>query len=88
MARQDALSAHLVLLNGPVLPMDAHDTVTQAVAVRDGRVVAVGSTAEIKSLARAGRLPVRVQMLIRVIELNFSKHSLLDLGLVHGMGSK
>ena len=39
-------------------------------------------------LARAGRLPVRVQMLIRVIESNFSKHSLLDLGLVHGMGSE
>lgn len=39
-------------------------------------------------LARAGRLPVRVQMLIRVIESNFSKHSLLDLGFVHGMGSE
>jgi predicted amidohydrolase YtcJ len=39
-------------------------------------------------LARAGRLPVRVQMLIRVIESNFDKHSLLDLGLVHGMGSE
>jgi predicted amidohydrolase YtcJ len=39
-------------------------------------------------LARTGRLPVRVQMLIRVIESNFSKHSLLDLGLVHGMGSE
>jgi predicted amidohydrolase YtcJ len=39
-------------------------------------------------LARAGRLPVRVQMLIRVIESNFNKHSLLDLGLMHGMGSE
>jgi predicted amidohydrolase YtcJ len=39
-------------------------------------------------LARAGRLPVRVQMLIRVIESNFNKHSLLDLGLLHGMGSE
>jgi predicted amidohydrolase YtcJ len=39
-------------------------------------------------LARAGRLPVRVQMLIRVIESNFSKQSLIDLGLVHGMGSE
>jgi predicted amidohydrolase YtcJ len=39
-------------------------------------------------LARTGRLPVRVQMLIRVIESNFSKHSLLDLGMVHGMGSE
>jgi len=39
-------------------------------------------------LARAGRLPVRVHMLIRVIESNFGKHSLLDLGLVHGLGSE
>ena len=39
-------------------------------------------------LARAGRLPVRVQMLIRVIESSFSKESLLDLGLVHGLGSE
>jgi predicted amidohydrolase YtcJ len=39
-------------------------------------------------LARTGRLPVRVHMLIRVIESNFNKHSLLDLGLVHGLGSE
>jgi predicted amidohydrolase YtcJ len=39
-------------------------------------------------LARAGRLPVRVHMLMRVIESNFNKHSLLDLGLVHGLGSE
>jgi predicted amidohydrolase YtcJ len=39
-------------------------------------------------LARAGRLPVRVHLLIRVIESNFPKHSLLDLGLVHGLGSE
>jgi predicted amidohydrolase YtcJ len=39
-------------------------------------------------LARAGRLPVRVHMLMRVIESNFNKHSLYDLGLVHGLGSE
>jgi predicted amidohydrolase YtcJ len=39
-------------------------------------------------LARAGRLPVRVQMLMRVIESSFNKQSLLDLGFVHGMGSE
>src|SRR5438105_5757180 len=39
-------------------------------------------------LARVGRLPVRVHMLMRVIESNFNKHSLLDLGLVHGLGSE
>jgi predicted amidohydrolase YtcJ len=40
-----------------------------------------------QELARAGRLPVRVQFLVRVIESNFSKESLLDLGLLHGLGS-
>jgi predicted amidohydrolase YtcJ len=39
-------------------------------------------------LARAGRLPVRVHMLVRVIESNFNKHSLHDLGLMHGLGSE
>ena len=39
-------------------------------------------------LARAGRLPVRMHMLIRVIESSFSKPSLHDLGLVHGFGSE
>jgi predicted amidohydrolase YtcJ len=38
-------------------------------------------------LARAERLPVRVQMIVRVIESNFEKRSLLDLGLLHGFGS-
>ena len=38
-------------------------------------------------LARQNRLPVRVQMVMRVIESNFRKRSLLDLGLVQGFGS-
>ncbi len=38
-------------------------------------------------LARQNRLPVRVQMIMRVIESNFQKKSLLDLGLVQGFGS-
>ncbi|HZU06838.1 MAG TPA: amidohydrolase [Chloroflexota bacterium] len=39
-------------------------------------------------LAASGRLPVRVHMLLRVIESKFSKESLLDLGLVHGLGNE
>ncbi len=38
-------------------------------------------------LARQDRLPVRVQMLVRVIESAFAKWSLLDLGLLQGFGS-
>lgn len=40
-----------------------------------------------QQLARQGSLPLRVQLLIRVIESRFSKESLLDLGLVQGFGS-
>jgi predicted amidohydrolase YtcJ len=38
-------------------------------------------------LERTGRLPVRVQIVPRVIESSFSKESLLDLGILHGFGS-
>jgi predicted amidohydrolase YtcJ len=49
------------------------------------------SKAEVQAyqlLARAGRLPMRVPMLLRVIESNFNKQSLLDLGLMHGFGAE
>lgn len=49
----------------------------------------VVSAKEIKAyvnLSNAGRLPVRVQLLIRVIESKVSKESLLDLGFLHGFG--
>jgi len=41
----------LVLLNGQVLTVDPQFTVAEAVAVRDGRILAVGSTAAIRRLA-------------------------------------
>src|SRR5215831_15219943 len=53
MATHPALAADLVLINGQVLTMDAHDTVAQAVAVRDGKIVALGTTAEVELLAGA-----------------------------------
>jgi predicted amidohydrolase YtcJ len=40
----------LVLVNGQVLTVDAQFTVAEAVAVRDGRILAVGSTPEIRRL--------------------------------------
>jgi hypothetical protein len=40
----------LVLLNGQVLTVDAQRTVAQAVAMRGGRILAVGSNAEIRRL--------------------------------------
>jgi predicted amidohydrolase YtcJ len=43
----------LVLINGKVLTLDERSTVTEAIAVRDGKILATGSSASIKSLAGA-----------------------------------
>src|SRR5262245_8913621 len=48
------LAADLLLLNGRVLTMDAKQTVAQAVAVRDGKIVAVGASRDVEPLAGAG----------------------------------
>jgi len=47
----EELGADLVLVNGKVITVDRSDTVAEAVAVRDGRILKVGTTAEIKLLA-------------------------------------
>jgi len=41
-----------ILVNGKVITVDARDTIAEAVAISGGRIVAVGTTADIK--ARAG----------------------------------
>ena len=40
--------ADLVLLNGKIITVDAADRIAQAVAVRDGRIVAVGTDQEVE----------------------------------------
>ncbi|MFQ6053067.1 MAG: amidohydrolase, partial [Candidatus Bathyarchaeia archaeon] len=47
----DELVADLVLVNGKVVTVDPLDTVAEAVAVRDGRILKVGTTAEVERLA-------------------------------------
>ena len=47
----DDLGADLVLLNGKIVTVDPSGTVAEAVAVRDGRFLKVGSSKEIKLLA-------------------------------------
>jgi imidazolonepropionase-like amidohydrolase/2-keto-3-deoxy-L-rhamnonate aldolase RhmA len=44
-------SVDLVLINGTVITVNARGTVAQAIAVEDGRIVAVGSTTQIRALA-------------------------------------
>jgi predicted amidohydrolase YtcJ len=48
--RAAAPTADLVLLNGRILTVDAHDTVAQALAVKDGRIERVGDTASVRRL--------------------------------------
>ncbi|MDX1390695.1 MAG: Asp-tRNA(Asn)/Glu-tRNA(Gln) amidotransferase subunit GatC, partial [Acidobacteriota bacterium] len=45
------LEADRVLVNGNIITVDARDSVVEALAIRGGRIVAVGTTAEIEALA-------------------------------------
>jgi predicted amidohydrolase YtcJ len=44
-------AADRILVNGRILTVDAADRVAEAIAIRDGRILAVGTTAEIERLA-------------------------------------
>jgi predicted amidohydrolase YtcJ len=41
----------LILINGKIITVDAHDSIAQAVAIHDGKIVAVGSNEEIRKRA-------------------------------------
>jgi predicted amidohydrolase YtcJ len=47
-------AADTLLVNGKIVTVDDRFTIAQAVAIKDGRIVAVGKTAEITKLADAG----------------------------------
>src|SRR5579872_1525736 len=54
-AQQTELNAPtLVLLNGKILTMDGQSKIAEAVAIRDGRFLAVGDNATIRSMAASG----------------------------------
>jgi hypothetical protein len=55
-----AQSADTILLNGKIVTLDAKSSVVQAVAIRGGRIMAVGSNDEIKKLAGASTKTVDV----------------------------
>lgn len=48
------LRADMVLVNGKILTVDPQDTIVEAVAVKDGRVLATGTTSEIMELSGEG----------------------------------
>src|SRR5262245_37997830 len=49
-----AQDADTVLLNGKVITLDASAPLAEALAVRDGRIIAVGRSADIRELAGSG----------------------------------
>ena len=49
----DLNSPDLVLINGKILTMDASSSIAEAIAVKDGKILAVGSSASIKALIGA-----------------------------------
>jgi len=54
-AQQTDLNAPtLVLLNGKILTMDGQSRIVEAVAIRDGKFLAVGDSATIRSMAASG----------------------------------
>lgn len=53
-ARNDTLSADLVLINGKIITVDENDSIAEAVAVKGSRIIAVGTTAGLKKLAGRG----------------------------------
>ncbi len=47
----DRLGADMILVNGKVVTVDANGSVVEAVAIRDGKILAVGSSSEVRKLA-------------------------------------
>jgi predicted amidohydrolase YtcJ len=56
-----AQTADTVLLNGKIVTVNAQFSVQEAVAVRDGRIVAVGKNADIRKLASSGSRVIDLQ---------------------------
>lgn len=57
---QDAVVAETVLLGGKILTMDAEDRITEAIAIRGGRIVAVATNQEVMRLRDSETKVVRL----------------------------
>ncbi len=62
---KDALKADTVLLNGKIVTVDAKNSIAEAVAIKGGRIVAVGPTREIRKLA--GKATERINLRGRTV---------------------
>ena len=52
-APQALAEADMILTNGKIVTVDAQDAVRQAIAIADGKILAVGSNDEVRALAGA-----------------------------------
>jgi predicted amidohydrolase YtcJ len=50
--------ADVILVNGKIITVDTHDTIAQAVAIHDGKIVAVGTNEEIRKSAPSNALVI------------------------------
>ena len=50
---QESLSVDMILFNGNIITIDANDTVVEALAIKDGKIVAIGANSEIEGLGGA-----------------------------------
>ena len=48
---KNLFAADRILINGKILTVDSKDTIVEAVAIKDGRFLAIGSSDDIKDLA-------------------------------------
>jgi len=60
-ATASAQTADLVLVNGKVVTVDAKESVVEALAVRDGRIVATGTSAAMRKLAASNARTIDLQ---------------------------
>ena len=60
-ASAQAGQADLILVNGHVLTVDPRDSVVEAVAIRAGRILAVGSNSRIRAMAKRGAEVIDLQ---------------------------
>ena len=51
-AQTPATDSDLLLVNGKIITVDAHDSIAQAILIHDGKIAAVGSNDEIRKRAR------------------------------------